>query len=290
MKNTALLLIIFYSIHYCYGQNLINQDQRLDSIFMDIQLSYIEGGTFIMGSDDSLARKNETPHMITVGDFAMMKYETTVNEFKRFIDATGYVTDAEKRIGNYGSLIKTNSKSRINDNNLNWRYGATGELRPITEYNHPVIHVSYSDAVAYANWLSKETGQNWRLPTEAEWEYAAKGGQDFLYAGSNNINDVGWFSGNSGGSTHQVGQKKPNKFGLYDMTGNVWEMCSDRYDYDYYKNSPMKDPIGPDSGRGRVLRGGCWSHNAQYCRTAQRHHRGINERNCINGFRLVIVE
>jgi formylglycine-generating enzyme required for sulfatase activity len=162
-------------------------------------------------------------------------------------------------------------------------------LRPQREYNHPVIHVSWNDAAAYAEWLSRKTGQTWRLPTEAEWEYAAQGGKNYKYAGSSIISNVGWYSKNSGGKTHIVGQKSPNNFGLYDMTGNVWEWCSDWFGSDYYKSSPQNNPQGPSSGSGRVLRGGSWSHYARYCRTAHRHNRRPDARNYYNGFRLVLV-
>lgn len=259
-----------------------------DVIVAGIKLRNIKGGTFTMGSSDSDARGNETPHTVTVGDFAMMKYEVTVTEFKRFIDETGYQTDADKRTGGYGSLLRV-GRTRVKKDGVNWRCGVTGEPRPKSEYDHPVIHVSWNDAVAYAEWLSRITGRTWRLPTEAEWEYAARGGKNCRFAGSDNIGDIGWYSKNSGRRTHAVGQKIPNDFGLYDMSGNVWEMCSDWFGGDYYEISPQNNPQGPLSGSGRVLRGGSWGHDAQYCRTAQRHNRRPDARNFYNGFRLVLV-
>jgi formylglycine-generating enzyme required for sulfatase activity len=241
-----------------------------------------------MGSSDSEARSNETPHTVTVGDFAMMQYEVTVAAFKRFVDATGYQTDADKRTGNYGSHCK-NARGSEKKDGVNWKCGVSCEVRPQSEYSHPVIHVSWNDAVAYAEWLSHETGQTWRLPTEAEWEYAARGGQNYRYAGSSDIGNVGWYSRNSDGTTHSVGQKSPNDFGLYDMTGNVWEWCSDWFGSEYYKSSPQENPQGPPSGSGRVLRGGSWSHLARYCRTAHRHNRRPDARNYYNGVRLVLA-
>jgi formylglycine-generating enzyme required for sulfatase activity len=289
--SVYLFLSIIFITNYVYSQDSIMNQENANFTVSGIQMIALHGGTFTMGSSESDARSNETPHAVTVGRFAIMKYEVTVAEFKRFIDATGYQTDADKGTGGFGSLLRHgNTKIRTYTKGVNWKCGASGELRPQSEYNHPVIHVSWNDAVAYAQWLTQKTGQTWRLPTEAEWEYAAKSGQNYKYAGSNNIHDVGWYSGNAEGGTNPVGQKNPNHFGLYDMSGNVWEMCSDWFGIDYYKNSPQKNPQGPPSGTARVLRGGSWAHDPQFCRTAFRHHRNPDARNVYNGFRLVLVQ
>lgn len=248
-------------------------------------MASIPGGTYTMGSNES---NDETPHTVSVGSFSMMKTEVTVAQFKQFIDATGYQTDADKRTNGYGSWIYDGS-TWVKKDGVNWKCGVSGSLRPQSEYNHPVIHVSWNDAVAYAQWLSQKTGKTWRLPTEAEWEYAAKGGQNHTYTGSESIDDVGWYSGNSGNQTHLVGQKKPNGFGLYDMTGNVWEWCSDWYSDSYYKSSPSSNPQGPSSGSGRVDRGGSWHDNAEDCRVADRGYSAPGNRYYAVGFRLVCV-
>lgn len=261
-----------------------------DFVIAGIKMRRIQGGTFTMGSGDSEARSSETPHTVTVQDFAIMKYEVTVAEFKLFIDDTGYKTDADKGTGGYGSLLKNhNTRTRKYTKGVNWKCDVSGKMRPQDEYNHPVIHVSWNDALAYAEWLTLKTGQTWRLPTEAEWEYAAQGGTKYKYAGSNSIRDVAWYSANSGHGTNAVGQKSPNDYGLYDMSGNVWEMCSDWYGEDYYIGSPQENPQGPSSGTARVLRGGGWAHDPQFCRTTFRHHRRPDARNVYNGFRLVLV-
>lgn len=117
-----------------------------------------------------------------------------------------------------------------------------------------------------------------RLPTEAEWEYAARGGSSgtpTLYAGSNNIDEVAWYSDDSGG-THEVGMKSPNELGIYDMSGNVWEWCHDWYVYNYYSNSPQDNPQGPVSGSYRILRGGSASDNPELLRVASRNREAPN--------------
>lgn len=243
------------------------------------------GGSFIMGSNEN---SDEYPHKVTVGSFTIMKTEVTVSQFKLFIDATGYLTDADKRTGGYGSYCWNGSTYEQKDG-VNWKCGVSGHLRQQSEYNHPVIHVSWNDAVAYAQWLSQKTGKNWRLPTEAEWEFAARGGQNLIYSGSFSIDSVAWYSKNSGNVTHPVGQKKTNAYGLFDMTGNVWEWCSDWYSDSYYRSSPSSNPQGPLSGSFRVLRGGSWSDAVQDCRVADRSNNLPCIRNNYFGFRLVCV-
>lgn len=157
--------------------------------------------------------------------------------------------------------------------------------------HNPVESVNWFEAVAFCNKLSKLAGlgeaysikgenielikdaKGYRLPTEAEWEYAARGGplsNGYEYAGSNDLDEVGWYGGNSNDSTQPVGQKKPNELGLFDMSGNVWEWCWDWYNVKYYAESPEKNPKGPEKGSDRVLRGGSWYSSADSCRTADR--------------------
>ena len=168
-------------------------------------------------------------------------------------------------------------------NSYNLETGSNSFYLGYTNSNQPVVGISWHDAVAYCEWLSKQTGQTYRLPTEAEWEYAARGGKEskgFYYAGSNELDEVGWYNENSEAKTQPVGEKKPNELGLYDMSGNVWEWCQDWYGD--YPQGTLRDPKGPDTGQYRVLRGGSWHYYVSYCRLPLRFHYGPTGR--VNGF------
>ncbi|MDI9356275.1 MAG: SUMF1/EgtB/PvdO family nonheme iron enzyme [Chitinophagaceae bacterium] len=148
----------------------------------------------------------------------------------------------------------------------------------------PVETVSWTDVHTFIAALNTATGMTFRLPTEAEWEYAARGGQNFQYAGSDNITDVSWYGVNSSNTTHPVAQKVPNGYGLYDMTGNVWEWCSDWYGD--YSGSAVSDPTGPSSSSSRVMRGGSWNRDASNCAVSVRYFISPSFRNFNIGFRL----
>jgi formylglycine-generating enzyme required for sulfatase activity len=251
------------------------------------EMVFVEGGTFTMGCTDeqgSDCGDGEKPaHQVTVSDFNIGIYEVTYAQFKAFVENTGYKTDAEKE----GYSYSWDRKGGRHMEGVNWRHDEKGGLRPQSEANRPVIHVSWNDAVAYCEWLSKTTRKSFRLPTEAEWEYAARGGQKSnktKFAGSQNLDAVGWYSSNSGEKTHPVGKKAPNELGIYDMSGNVWEWCADWYG-DYSSNA-RTNPAGPVRGSYRVYRGGGWLNDPLSCRVSNRYSHAPAGRSYGIGFRL----
>ena len=156
--------------------------------------------------------------------------------------------------------------------------------------NYPAYRVSYTDVETFITRLNQKTGRTFRMPTEAEWEFAARGGKKshgHTYSGSSSIGDVAWYDGNSGNKTHPVKQKLPNELGIYDMSGNVWEWCSDWLGS--YSSGSQTNPKGPSSGAFRVFRGGSWGSGARYFRVSLRYGFNPSYRSSIIGFRLVLV-
>ena len=233
----------------------INRQAELNKLINN--LVYISGGTFTMGATSeqgSEADDYEKPtHSVTLSSFYLCKYE---------------VTQALWR------AVMGNNPSYFKGNNL------------------PVENVSWNDCQTFISRLNNLTGKNFRLPTEAEWEYAARGGnrsRGYKYSGSNTLSDVAWFDGNSGSKTHPVGTKSPNELGLYDMSGNVYEWCSDWYGT--YSSSAQTNPTGPSSGSDRVGRGGGWGNVAGRCRSSYRDYNSPDGRgNCGLGLRLALSQ
>jgi formylglycine-generating enzyme required for sulfatase activity len=156
--------------------------------------------------------------------------------------------------------------------------------------NCPVENVSWNDIQGFIRRLNQQTGLTFRLPTEAEWEYAARsGGKNEKWAGSSNASELGeyaWYKDNSNEQTHPVGQKKPNNLGIYDMSGNVWEWVSDWYDEKYYQKSPHDNPQGSPNGKRRVVRGGSWFYNDWFNRCTLRARYSPGDRYDLVGFRV----
>jgi len=234
---------------------------------------YIPAGTFWMGSPASEAGRedDEQRHKVRI--------------------TRGYwMGETEVTQGQWKAVMASNPSS----------FSGCGE-------DCPVESVSWFEAVKFANALSNRAGyeacygisgesvtfkglgcRGYRLPTESEWEYAARSGAETLYAGGDDLDPVGWYDGNSGGRTHRVGQKRANAWGLYDMSGNVWEWVWDRYEK--YPRGMVSDPTGPSSGSYRVKRGGDWYYYSQYCRSAYRGNYGPSSRDSNVGFRLARSE
>ena len=232
-----------------------------------IEMVFIPGGTFQMGDK---ALEWTYPHKVEVSSFYMSKYEITNRQFNEFSPSHE----------NYGC----------------W-----------SEPDYPVEAVDWFDALKYCNWLSEQEGltpcysdggndtakidinaNGYRIPTEAQWEYAYRGGTTTTYYWGPDMNDsYCWYEDNSGGHPHPVGKTIPNNLGLYDMSGNVWEWCWDYIDNDYYYNSPYTDPLGPPSGEDCVVRGGGWESFPTTCNSFYRGQCNPNEYTNCCGFRVV---
>ncbi len=232
-----------------------------------VEMIAVTGGSFEMGcgTGQSDCSGVEAPvHTVTLDDFSISKYEITNQEYADFLNAYGSSTVIS---GEYAGETMIEESSGYTDFGL---HNNSGTWEPVTGYeNHPVICVTWFGANEFCQYYGG------KLPTEAEWEYAARGGTNYtdyyLYSGSDNIEDVAWYDSNSGNATHEVGTKIANQLGIYDMSGNVWELCSDWYNGYYYYSSPTDNPTGPSSGSYRVLRGGGWNYYATGCRSAYRY-------------------
>jgi sulfatase modifying factor 1 len=216
------------------------------------EMVFVRGGTFTMGNNHGYVMESPE-HAVTVKSFYIDKYEVTVAQYRSFCRATKRKMPTAPPWG--------------------WKN------------SHPMVRVNWYDATAYATWTGK------RLPTEAEWEFAARGGihsKGYQYSGSDAIDSVAWYRNNSKNMTHPVGTMKPNELGIYDMSGNAAEWCADKYDDNYYSFSPKNDPRGPEIGSDRVLRGGSYRGNADVCRVTYRNSRRPRAALLWFGFRCVL--
>ena len=235
-------------------EDIVEADDVLTRLYDD--MVYVEGGTFTMGAtseQDSDAYDNEKPaHQVTLSSFYICKHEVTQEEWE---------------------AVMGSNPSNFIGNRL------------------PVENVSWEDCQTFISKLNSITGKHYRLPTEAEWEYAARGGNrsnGYKYSGSNILSNVAWYDDNSGNKTHEVMTKSPNELGLYDMSGNVVEWCSDWFDREYYADSPNNNPKGASSGSSRVFRGGSWYYGATYCRVSYHGGSTPSDRDSFRGLRLAL--
>jgi len=234
------------------GYTAICEITVIKPYYVEPEMVFVEGGTFIMGCTDGECEYTwELPaHQVTVSSFQIAKYLVTQKQWE---------------------TIMGNNPSRFKGDDL------------------PVERVSWYDIQEFIQKLNFITGKNYRLPTDAEWEFAARGGnksQGYKYSGSNNLNEVAWHGYNSGGTTHPVGTKAPNELGIYDMSGNVREWCSDWYED--YTDVPQTNPIGPATGSHRVLRNGGWGNGGLMYRVSFRAPSPPDRCYDMDGFRLVL--
>jgi len=254
----------------------------------------IPGGTFLMGSRTGLSR--EAPvHEVVVNAFYLDTHEVTNDEFAEFVEATDFVSEAEEWGWSLGFVPDAETVEHIPGaewwvkvDKADWRHPLGPGSSIEGQGDYPVVQVSWNDAVAYSKWARK------RLPTEAEWEFAARGGRsDAIYPWGNELELDGRMMANtwngifpisdSGAdgyaSLSPVGSYPSNGYGLYDVAGNVWEWCEDWFQGDYYRQSPRENPRGPSRGLEKVIRGGSWLCAPNYChgyRVSHRNHSGID--------------
>jgi sulfatase modifying factor 1 len=291
---------------------------RINSI--GIKLALVPAGELMMGStiDISLPKHDEARHRISITQsFFIGVYEVTLGEFEEFYRAANYETrwQAQGTMAAIGLMPKAGKMTDdISGQYLPWSWG-----HPAQTARHPVVEVSWNDATAFCEWLSHKELKKYRLPTEAEWEYACRGGTASRFANGDEFErlvEVGnvadrmyreQYVNNDGHIPTKgdvpafrviaasdgfpfsapVGQFNPNQFGLYDMHGNAAEWCADWYDSEYYLKSPLRDPPGPATGTLKVIRGGSWGASVRKCRSGHRDCRDPAARSCSVGFRIV---
>ncbi len=239
------------------------------------EMILVEGGDYYMGNDYSANADERPEHKVIINSFFISKYEVTIDDYAKFCRVTGHKL-------------------------------------PEGDERTPINNITWQDAIMYCNWLSRasrldrcydlqrdssrftvnfiEGANGYRLPTEAEWEYAARGGMKskaYAFSGSHDLDEVAWSINNSGNAAHEVGQKKPNELGIYDMTGNAMEWCSDWYAVEFYEISPEDNPSGPLTGVSKVCRGGNFMCRPDVLRNSRRFNLEPSQKEGLAGIRLV---
>lgn len=253
-----------------------------------MKLKLIPPGEFLMGSpaDEEDRNEDEQQHRVRITKpFYLGIHEITIGQFAEFIRSSGYKTEAEKKQGGYG-YNDTKGRFEGPDQKYTWRNSGF----PQQDEKYPVVNVSWNDAVEFSKWLSKKENREYRLPTEAEWEYACRAGTTTRFYSGNDTEGMRSIANSAGAMVpgeaeggdlarrHRdgfifpapVGSFRANGFGLYDMHGNAWEWCQDWYDGYSCGGDPTNDPTGPATGSVRVIRGGSWINALENCRSAYR--------------------
>jgi len=266
MKNLYVVLFVMLYAGVCGQGNTNAENLIFVANGVSFEMVFVQGGTFTMGCTDEQGKdcfdREKPAHKVTIGDFYIGKYPVTQTLWKAVMDSTtSYLYNKD-----------------------------CGDC--------PIERISWEDAREFITKLNALTDKKFRLPTEAEWEFAARGGnksKGYKYSGSNDIDEVAWYSENHGierygsqGSTHPVGTKKSNELGIYDMSGNVYEWCLDWYDKSYYEHSSLNNPKGPSSGSRHIVRGGSWRYGRLDCRTTYRGGQSAGYLYDFIGFRLVL--
>jgi len=247
------------------------------------EVVFVKGGTFMMGcveERDGECEEDELPaHEVSLSDFGMGKYEVTNAQYLAFLNANIGGISAE--------WFRPDKASKYDKCRIAFSESGKYEIEAGYE-QHPVVGVSWLGATAYTEWLSGVSGEHFRLPTEAEWEYAARGGvqsKGYTYAGSNELDEIAWYAANSQYQLKPVGLKKPNELGIHDLNGNVLEWCADVYRY--YSDAPVKDPLSGGNVGARVVRGGSAGSSEKYLRLAYRRSHKPTTSSAFIGFRIV---
>lgn len=286
------------------GESLnLPQEQAIDlGGGMRLEMVLIPAGAFTMGDDTGQADQKPAHKVSILRPFYLGRHEVTVGQFRQFVDATKYATDAEKGSGFQGAFgwDRDAMEFKMNED-YSWR--KTGFSQSDA---HPVVNVSWNDATEFCEWLSRNDGKTYRLPTEAEWEYACRAGTSTSYVNGNDAEEVvkagnvadadfesqfpeleGAIKASDGYAyTSPAGSFLSNSFGLYDMHGNAWEWCADWYDPEYYARSASRDPEGPAAGDECVYRGGGWFNCARGFRSSSRSAGLPDNRHLTLGFRV----
>lgn len=268
VSRSMLLLFAFYFSFFTLGNAQVSitvpqtQTPERDSLMavsilnVDSDFVFLQGGAFEMGLPDT--------SKIEGGDLEKPRHKVILKSF--------YILKTPVTQALWYSIMDTNPSFHKNC------------------YTCPVDNVSWYDAQKFISKLNALNKGHYRLPTEAEYEYAARGGnksKGYDYSGSNDVNEVGWYTDNSRDESHPVGGKNPNELGLVDMSGNIWEWCSDWYGADYYKESPSNNPQGPSDGEKKIVRGGTWLSLDEGCMVTSRGAVYPSSKDKFTGFRIV---